>query len=181
MALAFEQNLEFFIVSSSMVGIGIAVALYSFIIPQLKDLFQAQTTKILSEYENLLQETKVYSNGVKHGKMDRNLLEKITESHDKIEQEGKIKFHLGLGFLFTGVSFSVSTIFPLLNLLLREDTIIEQLARSTGGLFLVIGTMLLIYVWIMSYVDLNNLMKENLKTALDNAQVKMQEVNKLKK
>ena len=53
MVLVFSESFEYFLVNSSMVGLGVSLALYSFIIPQIKKIFDNQAEKLKTANKKL--------------------------------------------------------------------------------------------------------------------------------
>src|SRR3989344_5299576 len=116
MALAFEPQLQYFIIESSMLGLGISLALYSFIIPQITIIFDSQAQRLRRANEKMKLVAAESHRQLMSDIIDPDVQDRLKTAIEEVTTEKNVKFHYGIGFLVTGILFSSSTIFPLLDI-----------------------------------------------------------------
>src|SRR3989344_3046180 len=152
--MLFQQDLQFFIINASMVGLAITLSLYSFILPHIREVFQTQTIKLRKANEDLEKISIKFSNLVKNRKFDQNTFQELIKSSEDVSKQDDVKFRYSWGFLITGVLFSISLLFPLANIFLVGDTgLIKFIKEATqiSPLFLMGGVIALVIIWFLVF------------------------------
>lgn len=173
MATVFPESLQQFIIMGSMLGLGISLSLYSFIIPQIKKIFEKQAKKLRDSNKRLKEVSIKYGKYLLKGEGNSKLELELNFAKDEVYRNKSIKFHYGTGFLLTGILFGVSTIFPLLNMIGADEEWIT-LPALMSPMLLVFGVLILVYVWIMVFLDIKDLLKRILNEAVEESEKGLQ-------
>lgn len=181
MVLAFESQLQYFIIESSMLGLGISLALYSFIIPQISIIFNNQAQRLRKANEIMRVLAVESHNKLMKGEIDQELQNNLKIAILEVEKEKNVKFHYGIGFLVTGILFSISTIFPLLDIWQGGGSSLIQNLAKLSMFSLIVGTGVLIYVWLKVFFDIKDLLKKMLDKANEESDKELEKVEKLAK
>lgn len=186
--LVFDNNLQYFLVESSMIGLTISLALYSFIIPQMKKIFDAQAQRLRKAKKRLKGAREKLAKKLMNEKFCKESEEELQEefqlAKEEVLKEQDIKFHHGKGFLITGVLFSLSTVFPLLNIFINEtnaSTTVNNFVIAFTKIspwFLIGGVGLLIFIWFKVFVDIKEILRKILSEAIEEADKELEKAKK---
>jgi len=175
----YPEALTYFLINSSMLGLAISIALYSFVIPKVNEIFSKQAEKLKKANERLRKLTDDFSKKVQGRKTVTSLLDELKEASLEVEKYKKVDFHYGVGFLLTGVLFSIATIISLFDIFM-DDAVIATFSIFSPY-FLMIGIILLVYIWFMIFLDIKELLKQDLSKHIEEADKELEEAEELRK
>ena len=169
------DSLEGFIISSSMVGLGLILAIYTLTLPMLANMLKRRTIKL----KQLIEEREKLFDKMKGNKNDTKLTIQYRTLQDNIRITEKLPFHLDLGYIFTGTFFALSLILPLLKIIFPDNVYISSLTDSAVTFF-VFGIASFLLVWYLMFIEIRTFATEEFQKVKDNAQDKDEEVKELK-
>ena len=167
MVLTFDFNLQIFIINASLLCVAITIALYTLVSPKFEEILKRQGKQLEEAYNELRRINEAFSKKVEKRESDKKLLDALQLQSEKFEQYKKIPFHLGIGFLICGVLFSLSTIFPLIDIFFYDMFITAITVISPY--FLIVGIIILLYIWFKVIFNIKDSLKETYIDAIDHS------------
>jgi len=158
------DSLEGFIVTNSLVGLGLVIAIYAFLSPHIKDLIQRRQTKLLE----LISERDDVWKKMSKNKDSIPLTRKYKEHQNKIKSLKRIPFHFDLGYQLTGILFFYSLTFVLFALVLLESSEkIYEPAIIVSFLFFMAGAVIFAISLIFLLVEIGEITRGKFKEVVD--------------
>jgi len=179
MVLTFDFNLQIFIINASLLCVAITIALYTLVSPKFEEILKRQGKQLEEAYNELRRINEAFSKKVEKRESDKKLLDALQLQSEKFEQYKKIPFHLGIGFLICGVLFSLSTIFPLIDIFFYDMFITAITVISPY--FLIVGIIILLYIWFKVIFNIKDSLKENFEKILEKTDIELKKTKSLKK
>jgi uncharacterized membrane protein len=140
----------------SFIGIGLIIAVYALIQPSLTELIKKREDKLKKETQILEELIKK----LEGDKKNEDLLEKIRKSQGKVNRLGRSPYHYDLGYISSGVLFSVVLIINFLayNLEYNPEGLFNLDSFIIYSPYLLfIGILNFLAVWILTMIDFRNL------------------------
>ena len=161
------DKLEGFLISNSLVGIGLVIAIYAFMSPILKILFEKRK-KILGDLIVNRDET---LKKIDKDKDNQALTTQLKKLQKKIKSFKRIPIHLDSGYQITTVLFSYSLFFSVIRIITldtgRVSLPILQILGSMAFLFFCLGVILFVLFFLLLLGDVRENVIEEFQKIID--------------
>ncbi len=161
------ESIEAFLISSSMVGLGLVIAIYSLTAPLMKNMLTRRTNKLkelIDRRDDILEQMNNEKNNTKLTKEYRNI-------QDNVKLAEKLPFHLDLGYILAGGFFSVSLVLPILTLTDPQNQYFSNLSNFATGFF-IYGVISFLIVWYLMFIEFRTYALEEFQKIKDEAKEK---------
>ena len=155
------DSLEGFLISGSMVGLTLIIAVYSITMPRMKDVFNRQVRKLKAF---VVRQTEIIEK-LRRDKDNETLASDLQTIQQDIKRIKKLPFHLDLGYQISGLSFAGALITPLLKLLFPDDKVISLMAEGMV-IYFIVGIISFLIVWFMVFIEFRSYATEEFQKAL---------------
>lgn len=156
-------NIQEFIITASMVGLGLLIAIYSLVFPQIDKIVEKNTKKL---NELIKKRDKMFKKLSKE-RENTTLTEEYKLLQDEIKYLKKVPFHYNWGFFLTAVFFTISLFVTITDMFYPTFWKGLEVLPNNSPIFLLVGTIIFIIVWFKIMIDLRTLIMTRLELAIN--------------
>lgn len=153
------DSLEGFLISSSMVGLGLVIAVYTLNNPMMQDILNRRMKKLellIIKRDNLIRK-------ISEDRSNQILTKGLGSVQEDIKRTERLPYHLDWGYQISGVTFFLSLLFPILKIIypimLSEPNANDLIVRFIVGMadmsiiFFVFGVFSFLILWFLLFVE----------------------------